>query len=541
MLINKIKSYILVALLAAITFSCEDDFLETSPTSAISSADALSSPENMTLVLDGLHRLMYAQYQIIPGGTSTRAGEHYWVPLDDVLVGGLIHSSRGNGWMRSDLQWIAHTNPNFTTTYQLWFQRYHLIAETSAIINKAAADGLTVDANLKNILGQSHAYRAWAYYRLITHYAKGYLIGNPQSDPGVPLLTGTSSPYESGPRATVAEVYAQMEADIDGAIAYLSDGAAPAANKSHLSLNTAYGIKARIAMSKGDWATAEDASRKARDGYSLMSESLWKSGFNTVSLPEVIWGSTVIDTETVYYRSYFYLICPTFNGSQNRSNPKLFDERWYAQIPDTDFRKDQALPLAPNTNSAASNAQGGSYLADPNYTNPTDFWNAWGNVITTYGMTTRHNTHPMMHVKFLQANPGTIDPDDIILMRSSEMYLNEAEALVMQNKLDDARDLLDEFGITRDSAYDASVYVTKDDLMDHIKFQRYVELYGEGFGWTDHLRWDQAIDLTGSGASSVLYQDGFQQAKPSVNDDWIWKIPQAEIDANPYINEADQN
>ena len=39
----------------------------------------------------------------------------------------------------------------------------------------------------------------------------------------------------------------------------------------------------------------------------------------------------------------------------------------------------------------------------------------------------------------------------------------------------------------------------------------------------------------------VLYQDGFQQAKPSVNNDWIFKIPQAEIDANPYLTEADQN
>ncbi len=71
MLLNKIKSLFLVALIA-ISFSCEEDFLETSPTDSISSADALSSPANINLVLNGLHRLMYAQYQIIPGGTSTR-------------------------------------------------------------------------------------------------------------------------------------------------------------------------------------------------------------------------------------------------------------------------------------------------------------------------------------------------------------------------------------------------------------------------------------------------------------------------------------
>lgn len=540
MLLNKFKSFLLAALIA-VTFSCEEDFLETSPTDSISAADALSSPANINLVLNGLHRMLYSQNGILPGASNFRSGEHYWIPVFDAMTGALIHSSRGNGWQRSDLQWIAHREATYSTPSQLWFQRYHIIAEVSAIINKVEADGLTIDADMKNILGQSHAYRAWAYYRLITTYAKGYIIGSPSTDPGIPLLTGSVAPYESGPRATVAEVYAQIEADIDGAIAYLSDGATEAANKSHISLNAAYGIKARIALSKGDWATAASAAQSAREGYPLMSENLWLSGFNTVSLPEVIWGSNVIDTETVYYRSYFYLMCPTFNGSQNRSNPKLFNEEIYAQIPSTDFRKNQALPMAPNTNSSASNGEGGSFATDPNYTNAGDFWNAWGNVIDTYGMTTRHNTHPYMHVKFLQKNPGTIDPDDIILMRSSEMYLIEAEAKAMQGDVAGAQAVLQTFGDARDSAYDASAFADQASLMEHIKFQRYVELYGEGFSWHDHIRWDQAIDLTNSGASEVLYQDGFKQDKPSVNPDWLWKIPQAEIDANPYISESDQN
>lgn len=162
-------------------------------------------------------------------------------------------------------------------------------------------------------------------------------------------------------------------------------------------------------------------------------------------------------------------------------------------------------------------------------------------MIDTYGMTTRHNTHPYMHVKFLQKNPGTIDPDDIILMRSSEMYLIEAEAKAMQGDIAGAQAVLQTFGDARDTAYDASAFADQAALMEHIKFQRYVELYGEGFSWHDHIRWDQAIDLTNSGAAEVLYQDGFKQDKPSVNPDWIWKIPQSEIDANPYISESDQN
>jgi hypothetical protein len=39
----------------------------------------------------------------------------------------------------------------------------------------------------------------------------------------------------------------------------------------------------------------------------------------------------------------------------------------------------------------------------------------------------------------------------------------------------------------------------------------------------------------------VLYQAGFQQDRPSINNSWIFKIPQAEIDANPNLSQADQN
>lgn len=35
----------------------------------------------------------------------------------------------------------------------------------------------------------------------------------------------------------------------------------------------------------------------------------------------------------------------------------------------------------------------------------------------------------------------------------------------------------------RDTAFDAAAYAIQADLMDQIKFQWYVEMYGEGFGY----------------------------------------------------------
>ncbi|MFT7066919.1 MAG: hypothetical protein ACJAUO_002506 [Sediminicola sp.] len=384
---------------------------------------------------------------------------------------------------------------------------------------------------------------------MVQHYAKGYLIGSPATDPGVPLLFSSDAPYTSAPRSTVQDIYDQMRLDVDTAISYFEEATSrptgSAAGKSQLNIDVAYGLKARIALNSGDWRTAADAAIAARANYPLMDETDWKSGFNTTLLPEVIWGSNVIDTETTFFRSYFYLMCNTFNGSQNRNNPKIGDRRLVDAIPDTDYRKDVFLIDAPNTNTSASNGEGGwANNTNPLYTTEAEFDAAEVFYRDQYGWTSSHNEHPYMHVKMLQKNPGTIDPDDIIYMRSSEMYLIEAEAEAMLNNVTGAQAALRPLGEARDNAYDPSVFTTQEALIDHIKFQRGVELFGEGFLYTDKIRWDDGIDHAangGSGASEVLYQAGFQQDRPSINNSWIFKIPQAEIDANPNLSQADQN
>ena len=531
--------------------SCEKDFLETKPTDAISSADALATPANMSLIINGMHRTMYSQSQtVLPGGNTARANEHYWVPMGDNLGGGLIHSASANnlGW-RDEARWISHTQETSLTTRILWYHRYNIIANANAIINKIEEGELADTPELREIAGQAYAYRAYAYMSLVQHYAKGYLIGNPSTDPGVPLLFSSDAPFTSAPRSTVQEIYDQIASDLDEAISNF-ENATPrptgsAFHKANLNIDVAWGLKARMALATGDWATAADAAVKARQNYPIMGESDWKAGFNTTLLPEVIWGSNVITTETTFFRSYFYLASNTFNGSQVRNNPKIADRRLIDRIPDTDYRKDMFLIDAPNSNLSASNGMGGwANNTNPLYTTEEEFEAEIDRLAATWGWTSRHNTHPYMHVKLRQKIPGGIEPDDIIYMRSSEMYLIEAEAKTMMNDIAGAQEALRPLGEERDSAYDVTQYDTQEKMMEHIKFQRGIELWGEGFLFQDKIRWDDPIDHAadgGSGASQVLYQDGFFQDRPSVNTDWVFKIPQAEIDANPNLGPEDQN
>ena len=531
--------------------SCQEDFLERTPTDAISATDALSSVENMQLVLNGIHRGLYSQSQtVFPGGNSGRANNHYWVPLGDNLAGYLLHSANANNlsW-RSAMQWNEHTVPTSLTTELMWYHRYNIIAHANLLINGIEESGFVETPELFEVLGQAYTYRAYAYLELVQHFARGYLIGNPTSDLGVPLLFSSDAPFTSEPRSTVEEIYVQIGSDLDDAITAFESGTgrtgSGAAAKSQLNINVAHGLKARWALSKGDWQTAAESAVAARDGFPLLDEEAWLSGFNTNELSEVIWGSNVIEAETTFFRSYFYLASNTFNGSQIRNNPKFADRRLVDAIPDTDYRKQVFLPDAPNSNTSAANGEGGwENNTNPLYTTEEEFDAAIDSIKAVYGLVSGHNTHPYMHFKLKQKNPGTIDPDDVIYMRSAEMYLIEAEALAMDGDIPGAQAALDALVSERDSGFDVSQYNTQELLMDQIKFQRRLELWGEGFGYTDKIRWDEGIDHAadgGSGAAEVLYQQAYQVEPPSVNDDWIFKIPQAEIDANPNLSSADQN
>lgn len=547
--------YSFVLFIALALFACDEDYLETRPTDAISSADALATEANMALIINGMHRTGFAQSQtVLPGGTAvastTRAGEHYWVPMGDNLAGGLIHSANANnlGW-RSEAQWISHTDEFTNTVDILWYHRYNTILNANSIINTVAEGNLPMTPTLRTIVGQAYAYRAYAYLSLVQHYAKGYLIGTPSSDPGVPILFASEAPFESAPRSSVQEVYDQVFSDLDAAIQNFSEGAprssGSAFHKADLNEDVAWGLRARAALATGQWQEAADAAVMARANYPIMGEDDWKSGFNSTLLPEVIWGYNVITTETTFFRSYFYLASNTFNGSQVRNNPKIADRRLINATPDTDYRKDMFLIEAPNTNLSAANGMGGfANNTNPLYPTQEVFDDARSALEAMWGWTTRHNAHPYMHVKLRQAIPGGIEPDDIILMRSSEMYLIEAEAKAMMNDLGGAQEALRPLGEERDSAYDVTAFDTQEEFMEHIKFQRGLELWGEGFLFQDKIRWDDPIDHEangGSGASQTIYQDAFQVARPSEEPRWVFKIPQREIDFNPNIGPEDQN
>ena len=382
--------------------------------------------------------------------------------------------------------------------------------------------------DLHNILGQCYTYRAWAHFYLVQLYGKPYMVGNPATDLGVPIMTATEPPYEGKSRKTVQEVYDQIKEDLNTAITHFAD-ASPRADLSHLNIDVAKGIAARVYLTTGDWANAATYAHEARQEYSLMNESEYKSGFNNWSNPEWMWGSKVIEDQTSYYWAYFYYCSNNFNGSQVRSNPKFMNHLLYDQIPATDYRKDLILANAPSTFDAWDEGQNaGRYASEDDYKDSVALYR------TIVNNSSRHNMVPYMHIKLSQADGPTITPMDVIHMRASEMYLIEAEALARQGLDGQAQSVLYDLVSARDAGYVMSTN-TGQALINEILLQRRIELFLEGFRYFDMLRNDEVLDLTGSGADPNLYLDGMYQDRPSVNPKWLFSIPQRELNANPNM------
>ena len=88
------------------------------------------------------------------------------------------------------------------------------------------------------------------------------------------------------------------------------------------------------------------------------------------------------------------------------------------------------------------------------------------------------------------------------------------------------------------SARDASVQnqpVSGNLLRDLIRNERLKELCYEGFRWLDLKRYGEGFTRMASQADELSYVQGLNLQVSADNTQWLWPIPQEEIDANPQI------
>lgn len=484
----KIKILLATLVLVGVMSSCDKDYLETKPTSQTSTADAFSTTKNAWAAVNGIHRYMYSQIF----GQQSQGGQSGNMLYSDIYGEDVVFPNVSNTWLLQEYQWLAHTNPSrYSNLYHYGFY-YAIIGNANMIIENI--EGAIGEQREKDaIKAQALTYRAWSYFSLVQLYGKRYVAGQANSDLGVPLVLAPST--EPIPRNTVAEVYAQVDKDINDAIGLFTSSNYTRPNKSNFNINVAKGIKARVALTKQDWATAAQLAREARSGYPLMSRADYVRGFNNYDNAEWLWGSRIITAETNFFYSFFAYMSMNFNSTAIRATPKTIFSVLYNKISDTDIRKT---------------------LFDPTGTDAANFPLP----------STAYLRVPYLHKKFLVVDPAN-SVGDVPYMRAAELYLIEAEALAAQGRDSDAATVLHEMVVTRDPSYVKSTN-TGAALLEEIRVQRRIELWGEGFRFYDLKRTDAKLDRRG-GNHNAGFTSGAMEVEPG-DKRWQLPIPQSEIE-----------
>ena len=501
--INKILSAVLLGS-SLITFSCNEDFTDTNPTSSVSDLTVYSTVDNLKAAVNGMHRSMYVRW-----GDQGQVGYFGMLIYHDILGEDLVYPSNGNGWYVAEQRWNDQANDASGSGSYQWNFWYRYIRNANHIITYGK--NATGDQGAKDqVMGEAYAYRAFALFDLVQVFANRYENGKSNAQNGVIIRT---DPEDVGPkkRATVDEVYKQIWADLDMAETLLTGKTK--ANNSHFGVDNVQGIKARVALVQQDYKKAADFAKKARTGKTLMNQELYKKGFNDYTNPEWMWGVKIVDDQNDGFGNFGAYMTRNFNSGQIRTAPKAMSTKLYNAFPDTDVRKQLVDPK-------------GNHFPWFSETN------SKGVVVrkAPYGA---YSAYAYTSEKFMTADYSKSNTD-VPFMRVSEMYLIEAEAKYMSGDEAGSKTVLTELVKARDTSF-TSFTTTGPAYLNQILLNRRLELWGEGFRFFDLKRRAEALDRTGANFVAAVINNVF---KVEANDKrWTYLIPRAEINANPLCEQ----
>ena len=517
--------YSIISFAALALASCSQSMLDFSPTDSGSGDEMLKSASTAITSINGVYSSMRT------AGWSTTANTHqcfgiaaYNLALD-AMADDLVMQGQGNGWF-----WGDHTynvKSNYTSSafrsYDVWYANYKWIANVNYVIDAAPAMAGS-EADVAYVVGQAYAIRALCYLNLATWFSRtpyNAMRGTARWDEAcVPIYTtGTSIKTGGQPRATLRQVYDRIDEDIDTAIEYLEKGrenSLATANTTHIGLYAALGIKSRACLAEGDWDGAYTAAKRVIDqgGYAVGTKADLTGGMNSLDKSNVIWGASIQIADQAGGYASFFAHMDNQQGAYAESAPKLINKQLYNRMSSTDVRRD---------------------WWDPN-----------------------DKESPYIGKKFAFSNVASW-LGDYLYMRVEEMYFTAAEAALRSENLPGnvqiARDLMNTVMAERDPKYNANyrsglnlgatTTTWTGSLLEDILIQRRIELWGEYGLLFDVRRLGQGIDRRADDGFSEECLSGMSRrnvdlTKPDTYD-WVLTSPQDELDANPNINEEDQN
>ncbi|WP_293299370.1 RagB/SusD family nutrient uptake outer membrane protein [Pedobacter sp. UBA4863] len=515
----KNKLYKIFLLGFVLTFaSCSKDYLETKPVDQLTEEDMFKNIVNAKAALNGTYRLLYQQLS-----GSEEDGHAAMMIAMDYLGEDVVFSARGTDQFYYTHRWQDHRHPENSLPLFAYRLYYRIISNANIILERIDGVPDATDREKTTIKGECLSLRAFGHFMLVQLYAKRYVGGAVNDQRGVQIMTKHS--LESFPMSTVEEVYKQINDDLDLSLTYLN-GAPKRLYKTHIDKSVALGLKARVCLTQQNYADAATFALQAVQNYSLMSRIDYLSGFNSIQNDEWMWGIQQKEEQVPTYGAFYAYMSSNFNSTHTRTNPKMINLQLYNTISATDVRKKM-------------------WCDDVNDTEN------YPGVINGIKLTPVEGQKRvrLMHNKFRVQNPVS-RAGDIPLMRASEMYLIAAEALVEGGtaNVPAAQDVLYTLAKNRDPLYTkpqdrdpVEPIPSQSSFRTEILNQRRIELWGEGFRFLDLKRRNQALARGLKNTTGVTSVWANVTSVAVGSNAWQFKIPQREIDGNPFLTDADQN
>ena len=552
-----------VALMTPALVSCGDDFLSEEPITNISSVTVNTSEEGANAAVTGLVRQMQRQFTDLKNGNLNASGETFFANIYGEALGPDNNVGEATNYMRTG---IKPANFRYATGWwPSWMYKYcySIIGSANSILTNLSED--PTNDNELWLKASALTMRAHAYTRLMQVYAPRWIDSNNGEKHCIVLRIISGEPNEKQFN-TCNEVYDQLYKDLNDAIAYFEKSSKKRGNQLFfVDENVARGIYARLALLKDDYQTAQKMAHDARQDYTIMSEKDYLSGFSTQN-DEWMW-APAMDPLGIYYWGFgahyacngHYVKSWGFSSSMQYSLYKHFSE--------TDVRSQ--LYFGPLCVKHAPEIAAKYGVTEEDFFNPNNYSNqTYGISITGSGSSPKGKNKAMWDfIKEYGKRFASLRPEDIKgiyltnskglsigvqykfqglpdgytscwppYMRAGEMLLIEAEAAYHNSDYSTTVSCLTELMAKRDPNYTIPA-TSGEALLDEVKLQRRLELWGEGFNWFDYKRWNEVIEYKAFDKNNIENMGSYPTTvaatyQPDFMNGWRAAIPQAEFTYN---------
>ena len=539
-IINKLFAGSLLAGMMLVS-SCAGDYLDTAPTDSTGATDAVGTTANAMKALNGIAKIMTTQHSYFGGGF---AGENnIMIQYESYPSENYNYNYYASGWSPIFNQEF-HTRTNSIYDAYAWYYYYTIAGNANTILaNIDNAEGTEAERNF--VKASALTFRAYAFEKLVHYYCWRWQDSNNGASQGIVLRLDESTGGQG--YATLAETYAQIYKDLDEAI-MLFEQSGMDRNASQVwmpNINVAHAIYARAALTKQDYTKALTEAKLARQNYPLMSNAEYHAGFcNPTS--EWIFGSFGSSQENNWYWSYgTQYACNGYYASTQQTGAGSIGRELINRIPNDDARKalfltEDKFPGYNFNDGSAMDLDYGILGMGDDEKKADALWEeaaAYCQKMAVSGLEAPYQAGYMYlggQLKFYVFDtPGV---SYLPFIRSSEMVLVEAEANYFLNDETAARAALVELNATSGRNPEYTCDKSGEALWNEIMDYRELELWGEGFAWSDYKRWNRDIVRHSFAEGGNAHISVAKTIPASGVNKWTWDVPLNETDYNDELN-----